>query len=151
MEMWKCHSGQKQLPIPDEDSLVFWEGCRRQRLLIQQCVACQHYRFPPSPLCSSCLSPQWDWREDPGQGDIETFCVYHAALAGPAWQPELPYVVAVIRLRHTGILMLSQLRCDDPSAISIGLAVQAIFEAASEQLTLPKFVPVAVARAASET
>lgn len=149
MEMWKCHTGQKPLPVPDEDSLVFWEACRRQRLVIQQCVACQRYRFPPSPLCPACLSPRSAWREDPGAGDIETFCVYHSALAGPAWQPELPYVVAVIRLWHTGVQMLSQLQCDDPRAISIGLAVQVFFEPASQQVVLPKFVPVAASQIVS--
>jgi uncharacterized OB-fold protein len=151
MEMWKCHSDQKPLPIPDEDSLVFWEACRRKRLLIQQCVACQRYRFPPSPLCPACLSSRLAWREDTGLGEIETFCVYYSALAGPAWQPELPYVVAVIRLWHSGVQMLSQLRCDDPSVISIGLAVQVIFEPASAQITLPKFVPVVAAQTADET
>lgn len=140
MDMWKCRSGQKQQPVPDEDSLVFWESCRRQRLVIQQCLACRHYRFPPSPLCPACLSPRLAWREDPGQGEIETFCVYHAELAGPAWQPDLPYVVAVIRLQHTGIQMLSQLRCNDPSAIAIGLPVQVMFESVNERVTLPKFV-----------
>jgi uncharacterized OB-fold protein len=150
MEMWKCHTGRKQLPVPDEDSLVFWEACRRHRLVIQQCVVCQRYRFPPSPLCPACLSPRLAWREDPGQGEIETFCVYHSELAGPAWQLDLPYVVAVIRLWYTGVQMLSQLRCDDSSVISIGLAVQVIFEPASEQVTLPKFVPAAMAPTAGE-
>lgn len=143
MEMWKCHTTQKQLPLPDEDSQVFWEACRRQRLVIQRCVTCQRYRFPPSPLCPACLSPRLAWREDPGRGEIETFCVYYSALAGPAWQPDLPYVVAVIRLWHTGVQLLSQIRCEDPRAISIGLAVEVIFEPASEQVVLPKFVPVA--------
>ncbi|ETX08139.1 Zn-ribbon domain-containing OB-fold protein [Candidatus Entotheonella palauensis] len=146
MDMWKCHAGQKQLPVPDEDSLVFWEACRRQRLVVQQCVACQHYRFPPSPLCPACLSPRLAWREDPGRGEVETFCVYHSELAGPAWQPDLPYVVAVIRLWHTGVQMLSQLRCTDPGAIAIGMVVQVRFEPASEQIMLPKFVPVAASQ-----
>ena len=139
MDVWKCHSEQRQLPIADEDTLVFWEACRRGRLVIQQCLACGRYRFPPSPLCSACLSPRLAWREDPGQGDIETFCVYHSALAGPAWQAALPYVVAVVRLRHCGVQILSQIRCGDPSAVAIGLAVQVVFEAASEQVALPTF------------
>lgn len=145
MDMWKCHAGQKQLPIPDEDSIVFWEACRRQRLVVQQCVACRHHRFPPSPLCPACLSPRLTWQEDVGQGEIETFCIYHSELAGPAWQSELPYVVAVIRLWQTQVQMLSQIQCDDPSRISIGLPVHVIFEPASERVTLPKFALSATA------
>jgi uncharacterized OB-fold protein len=68
MDMWKCQLEHKQLPVPDEDSLVFWEGGRRQRLLIQQCDGCGSFRFPPSPLCRNCLSPLAAWREDPGRG-----------------------------------------------------------------------------------
>ncbi len=149
MDMWKCHTGQKALPIPDEDSLVFWEACRRERLVVQQCTACQRYRFPPSSLCPACLSPRLAWREDPGDGEIETFCIYHSELAGPAWQPDLPYVVAVIRLWHSGVQMLSQLRGADPSAIAIGQAVRVTFERASEQIVLPKFVPVTTPQLAS--
>ena len=143
MDMWKCHSEHKPLPIADEDSLVFWESCRRHRLVVQQCLACDRYRFPPSPLCPVCLSPRAAWREDPGRGEIETFCIYHAALAGPAWEAGLPYVVAVVRLEHSGVQILSQIRCDDPDAIAIGLAVQVVFETASEQVVLPKFAPLA--------
>ena len=47
MDMWKCLKDERQLPIADEDTLVFWEGCRRHRLLIQQCDDCHAFRFPP--------------------------------------------------------------------------------------------------------
>ncbi len=142
MDMWKCHTERKQLPTPDEDSLVFWEGCHRGRLLLQQCDACRTFRFPPSPLCSACLSAGTTWTEDAGQGEVLTFCVYHAELAGPAWQADLPYVVAVVQLWQSGIKMLSQLRCHDVEKVHIGLAVQVVFEPASERITLPKFVPL---------
>lgn len=145
MEMWKCHMDRKQLPVPDEDSLVFWEGCRRQRLLIQQCDACQTFRFPASPLCRVCLSALATWQEDPGRGEVLTFCVYHAELAGRAWRAELPYVVAVICLAYSGVKILSQLVCDAIERVHVGLAVQVIFEPVNAQITLPKFAPVAAA------
>lgn len=141
MDMWKCHTEQKQLPIPDEDSLVFWEGCRRQRLLIQQCDACQTFRFPPSPMCRDCLSDFSTWREDPGAGEVLTFCVYHTELAGPAWQGDLPYVVGVIQLWQSGVKMLSRLRCHPLDNMRVGLPVQVCFEVADERITLPLFVP----------
>jgi hypothetical protein len=141
MEMWKCHTRSKQLPVPDEDSIVFWEGCRRQRLLIQQCDSCKAFRFPPSPLCPHCLSALATWQEDPGRGEIQTYCIYHSELAGPAWRTALPYIVAVIRLHHSGVNMLSNLMCNDHTLVRIGLPVQVTFEAVSENITLPKFVP----------
>ncbi len=143
MEMWKCHTDQKQLPIPDEDSQVFWEGCRRYRLLIQQCDDCQAFRFPPSPLCAACLSGVSTWQEDAGDGEVLTFCVYHSELAGPAWQAELPYVVAVVQLRYSGVKMLSQLRVETLDQAQIGLPVAVRFEPANAHLTLPVFAPQA--------
>jgi hypothetical protein len=142
MDMWKCHTEHKQRPIPDEDSMVFWEGCRRHRLLIQQCDDCQRFRFPPSPLCPACLSSLATWREDVGAGEVVTFCVYHVDLAGTAWQVELPYAVAVVQLWQSGVPMLSQLRDVDVDRVRIGLSVRVVFEDAGDGVMLPKFQPL---------
>ena len=141
MEMWKCHTQAKHVPIPDEDSQVFWEGCHRGRLLIQRCDGCHIFRFPPSPLCPGCLSSLATWQDDPGLGIVQTYCVYHSDIASPAWHADLPYIVAVIRLEHSGVNMLSNLVCDTTNAVRVGLRVQVMFEAMSEHITVPKFVP----------
>lgn len=141
MDMWKCHAGHKQLPLPDEDSIVFWEGCLRHRLLIQQCEACHAFRFPPSPVCPHCTADVATWHEDPGAGHVMTFCVYHSELAGPAWRPELPYVVAVVHLAFSQVNMLSNVLCEAAESVSIGMSVQVAFERVNEQICLPKFVP----------
>jgi uncharacterized OB-fold protein len=141
MEMWKCHLQEKQLPIPDEDSLVFWEGCRRQRLLIQQCDLCKHFRFPPSPLCPHCLSSATTWQDDPGTGAVLTFCIYYTAIASPAWQAEVPYIVAVVALAFSGVKILSNLICVETALVRIGLPVKVEFDHITESITLPKFVP----------
>ena len=141
MDMWKCLKESRQLPIPDEDTLVFWEGCRRRRLLIQQCDDCQAFRFPPSPMCPQCLSSMATWREDPGQGEVVTFCVYHSELAGPGWRSKLPYVVAVIDLSQSGVKMLANLIVADPHLVCIGLKVRLGFETIDDRITLPQFHP----------
>ena len=141
MDMWKCLKETRQLPIPDEDTLVFWEGCRRRRLLIQQCDDCQAFRFPPSPLCPQCLSSMTTWREDSGQGEVLTFCVYHSELAGPGWRSKLPYVVAVVELSQSGVKMLGNLIVADPNLACIGLKVRLGFEMIDDRITLPQFHP----------
>ena len=139
MEIWKCHTIGKQLPIPDEDAQIFWEGCRRRRLLMQQCDHCGAFRFPPRPLCQVCLESLTTWREEPGQGEVMTFCVYHAELAGAAWRSSLPYTVVVVQLWYSGIHMLSNLICDDPQEVRIGIPVRVGFEGVHGALPLPKF------------
>lgn len=141
MDMWKCHSQGKQRPIPDEDTLWFWEGCRRQRLLIQRCDVCKTFRFPPSPMCPHCLSMRHTWQDDPGRGEVETYCVYYAELAGPAWEAALPYVVVIVQLHHSGVRMLSNLVCKEVQEARIGLPVRVIFDRLDANLTLPKFIP----------
>ena len=142
MDMWKCLKEQRQLPIPDEDTLVFWEGCRRRRLLIQQCDDCHAFRFPPAPLCSRCCSSASTWREDPGHGEILTFCVYHSELAGPAWRDRLPYVVAVVELDYSGIRMLGNLTGVEPGDVGVGLKTGLCFETIDNGMNLPQFYVV---------
>lgn len=142
MDMWKCLKEQRQLPIPDEDTLVFWEGCRRRRLLIQQCDDCHAFRFPPAPLCPRCCSSASTWREDPGHGEILTFCVYHSELAGPAWRERLPYVVAVVKLDYSGIRMLGNLTGVEPGNVEVGLKTGLCFETIGNGMSLPQFYAV---------
>lgn len=142
MEMWKCHTTARSLPVPDEDSQIFWEGCRRRRLLIQQCSACGAFRFPPSPLCQACLGTLAMWREDPGTGSVGTFCVYYDTLAGPAWATVLPYVVAVVHLDYSQVYMVSRLQCADPQQVTIGQRVALDFEVIQDTIFLPLFYVV---------
>ena len=89
-----------------------------------------------------CLGSLTTWREDPGQGEVVTFCVYYTEIAGPAWRPSLPYTVVVVHLWYSGIEMLSNLVCDDLQAVHIGIPVRVGFEVVNEWLTLPKFFPL---------
>lgn len=141
MDMWKCHTDDRQLPLADEDSIVFWEGCYRHRLLIQQCDVCKAFRFPPAPVCPHCTADATTWREDPGSGHVMTFCIYRSELAGPAWRSALPYVVAVVHLEFSGINMLSNLLCEALESVRIDMPVRVVFEPAGERICLPKFVP----------
>jgi uncharacterized OB-fold protein len=93
-------------------------------------------------MCRDCLSDFATWREDPGEGEVLTFCVYHAELAGPAWQSDIPYVVGVIQLWQSGVKMLSRLRCHSLDNMRVGLPVQVCFEVADDRITLPTFVPL---------
>src|SRR2546430_899310 len=87
----------KALPVPNEDTRPFWEGCAREVLLLQRCAACGVPRHPPSPRCPECLSADAAWVPASGQGTVYSYVVVHQAL-DPAWQGDVPYVVAIIAL-----------------------------------------------------
>ena len=47
------------------DDLPMWQSIDRQRLALQCCDACATFRYPPAPLCPTCLlqgpQPEDNW------------------------------------------------------------------------------------------
>src|SRR4051794_2725706 len=88
---------QRPVPNPSPESRRFWEGCANEQLLLQRCSTCLRYRHPPNPICPECLSSADEWVPASGIGTVYTFSVVHQAFRR-AWQPLVPYVLAVITL-----------------------------------------------------
>ena len=44
----------KPLPILNEDTRSFWNGCREHQLRFQKCTDCGHIRWPVSFICPKC-------------------------------------------------------------------------------------------------
>ncbi len=131
---------KKPLPIADMDSKEFWDGCRRHELLLQRCKQCKGYHYPPAPVCPSCFSTDVVWEKVSGKGEVYTFIIVRRAL-NPDWEPEVPYVVAVIELNE-GVRMMSNIVGCRPEDVKIGMKVEVTFEDVTENATLPKFKPV---------
>ena len=131
---------EKPLPYVDGDTRPFWEGCAKGELRLQRCLKCGAYRHPPSPICQDCLSPDHEWIATSGRGTVYTFVIVHRAF-NPAWESEVPYVVAVIELAE-GPHILSNVVDVSVNAVHIGMPVKVRFELASEEISLPKFAPL---------
>ena len=125
--------------LSDPDWEPFWAGCARGVLLIQRCARCDHFRYPPSPICRSCLSPDHLWVEVSGKGTLFSFVVAHRAL-DPYWKGELPYLVGVIELAE-GPRMLSNLVGMRVDQVEIGMALSVVFESITEGIVVPRFKP----------
>jgi len=59
---------KKPLPIIDDDTREFWEGCKKHELLIQRCTDCGTFRFPPRTICHKCLSMNFQWIQSAWMG-----------------------------------------------------------------------------------
>jgi len=129
------------LPIPNPDSVRFWEGCKKEILLIQQCENCGKYRYEPRAVCPYCLSSSVRWAESDGKGKVYSFVIYRYAPA-PKWTDEVPYVVALIELKDCSVRMVSNIINCAPEEVKIGMDVVACFEKATEEITLVKFRPL---------
>ena len=128
---------EKPLPQIDADSAPFWRGTRERRLMLPHCRACGRPHFPPRALCPHCHGDGIEWKRASGEGTIYTYTVARRA-AGPAFEDDVPYVVALIELAE-GARMMSNVIAEDISAVKIGAAVRVTFERASDEITLPKF------------
>lgn len=131
---------QKFLPLPTPLSRVYWEACRNHQLLIQHCQNCGHFQFYPRTICTDCSTHGPEWVRASGLGTVESWTVVRRPVS-QAYAADTPYVIALIRLEE-GPLMMSQLTACDVEQVQSGMRVEVVFEAWSEQVTIPKFAPL---------
>ena len=123
----------KQSPIPEEVDKPFWDACNEDRLVIQNCTACDRVQQPPEPTCYQCGSAESiSWKEMSGRGTIYTYAVMYDTPV-PLLYNDQPFNVAVIALEDdsgndTGIKMLSHLPGTPLDEVPIGATVQVEFE-----------------------
>jgi uncharacterized OB-fold protein len=125
------------LLLVNADSKPFWDGCRRLVLTLQRCSHCELYRYPPSPICPSCLSPDHRWIPASGQGTLFSFVTVHRAL-DPYWQGEIPYVVAVVELTE-GPHLITNLVGIGFDRVEVGMALEVSFDVISDEIIVPRF------------
>ena len=127
----------KALPQPTPLSAPYWQAAREGRLVVQRCAACGHAQFYPRSLCTRCASERLAFSECSGRGRVRSFTVIRRAVSA-AYEPELPYVVALIELAEGPTLMSNVVGCA-PEALRIGAAVRVRFDAWTPELTVPVF------------
>jgi len=128
------------VPIRDEDSAPFWEGCDREQLLLQYCDSCESPRWPPGPVCPSCRWVGHEWRPASGRGSVFSWVVVHVALH-PAVHDQVPYAVALIELEE-GVRLVATIEDCDLAQIAEAMTVQVRFDRTPAGSSLPAFVPV---------
>lgn len=131
------HTDTVPLPMPDEDTRPFWEGCRAHKLLFQKCLACGFVRWPPSIACPACYSSDTEWITASGKGKIYTFAVFHKVFH-PAFEGKTPYIVAVVKLAE-GPMLSTNITGQPPSDIACNMPVEVVWEDVTDTVSLPKF------------
>ena len=127
----------KALPTPTPLSAPYWQAAREGRLVLQRCEACRRHQFYPRSLCTACASDRLAWREASGRGRVKSFTVIRRAVSA-AYEPDVPYVVALIELAEGPTLMSNVVGCA-PEAVRIGAPVRVRFDAWSETIRVPVF------------
>jgi len=115
----------------------FYQNCRRGELCFQRCSICEMLRHVPTQRCASCGSWEWQWAPSTGRGRLVTWTVVRRPMH-PEFVDELPYAPAVIELDE-GVRMVSWVVDCPPEDLRAGMPVEVIFDAVTEEVTLPKF------------
>jgi uncharacterized protein len=130
-------SDARPLPAIDDVNREYWEGCARHELLAQRCDRCERLRFPPRPMCPHCSSLGSLWTRLSGEARVVTWTICHPPVL-PAFESQVPYAVVLVELAE-GLRMISSLVDCPPEEIQAGMAVDVVFDAVSDDVTLPRF------------
>lgn len=128
----------KPVPRPAPESVPYWEAAREHRLALPKCEDCGHRWFPPSRTCPHCLSAQVAFADVSGRGNVYSFVTFHRVYH-PAFEDEVPYVVALIELEE-GPRLLSNIVDIARDDVRCEMPVEVVFEDVGET-TIPKFRP----------
>jgi uncharacterized OB-fold protein len=113
------------LPQLDEHNR---EWFTRGTLAVQHCDDCQTLQHPPEELCCGCRGENLSYRECSGEGRVESVIVVHQAVH-PGLKDRVPYAVVLVSLDDApGVNAMGNVLNREPSEISIGQAVRAVFE-----------------------
>jgi uncharacterized OB-fold protein len=129
----------KPLPQPSAISQPFWDGLAEGALRIQRCEQCGRLVFYPRPYCPDCLSDALTWTEMSGRGRVYTYTVVRRAMH-PAFQPDVPYVFAIVELAEGPRLPTNVIGCA-PEDVRVEMAVKAVYDRTAAGIALLKFEP----------
>jgi hypothetical protein len=130
----------KPLPQATPETQEFWDGLKRGELRIQQCQDCDEHYFYPRSFCPHCHSRNVEWTTVSGKGTVETFVINHRAFG--VFEDSTPYVIAVISLEEGPRLMTNLVNVDpDPEHVTVDMPVEIVYDAVTDDVTLPKFQP----------
>ena len=129
----------KPLPVVNGDTAPYWEYCKKHELRMQKCKQCGYIRFPASIVCPKCHAMEAEWEKLSGKGTVFSFIVYRLAYH-PAYQNDIPYVVAIIQLDE-GPRMESNVTGCEVEDVKIDMPVEVYFDDVTDTISLPKFRP----------
>lgn len=112
----------RPVPVPDPDSIGYWEALSRGTLAVCRCNACRTWMHPPQETCRSCGAAT-TFEPVSGRGTIFSFIVVrHQSI--PGLVP--PYVVGVIEMEEQPEVRLTGIIEAAPAEVAIGQPVRAV-------------------------
>ena len=130
----------KQSVVPDALTKPFWDAANNERLVIQNCTACNRLQHPPEPTCYQCGSADHlEWKQMSGKGTIyNNVVIYDSPIK--ELQADQPYNAAVIMLdEDNDIQMYSHLKGTPLDQVPVGGKVEVWFEPLGNGQKVPEW------------
>ncbi len=111
----------------------FLDELKAGRIIARKCHNCKRILVPPRMYCEQCYRPTDEWVQIKDTGTVNTFSISHVGT--DARRLKTPILVAVVDLEGAspGMGILHNLGEVEPSKISIGMSVQAVWKPAGER------------------
>ncbi len=111
----------------------FLEELEKGKIIGRKCSKCQRTLVPPRMYCEQCYRPTDEWEYVRDTGSINTFSISHVGT--DARRLKSPILVAVVELdgASPGMGILHTLGKVEPSRISIGMRVKAVWKPPGER------------------
>ena len=130
----------RPLPRVTADNRPFWDAARRHQLVLQRCVECGRFRYPPGPVCPDCLSERAAWTPVSGRGKVTTFVVFHKAWFA-SFAGDIPYNVIQVQLDEGPRLTANVVGIANTD-LRVGMPVEVTFDDVTPEIALPRFRPL---------
>jgi uncharacterized OB-fold protein len=111
----------------------FLDGMKEGRIIARKCYGCNRILVPPRMYCEQCYRPTDEWVYIKDTGTINTFSI--SSVGTDARRLKTPVLVAVVDLdgASPGMGILHTLGEVEPSKVSIGIKVQAVWKPSGER------------------
>lgn len=132
----------QSLPTPaptiTPEARPYWEAAARGTLSLQRCGDCASVVWYPRGLCAECGSRSLTWFDASGRGTVYSYTVNRRGQ--DEYREASPYVLAYVELAEGPRVLTNIVGCD-PSDVSIGDEVVAVFDRAGDDAALVRFRP----------
>jgi len=103
----------------------FYNFAKEGKLMAAKCNKCGMLLLPPRPVCTNCLSEDFEWVELKRKGKLLTYTVIY--VAPPQFQSMTPYAVGIVKLED-GPNLPGMIRDIEPEEIKVGMEVEVDFD-----------------------
>ncbi len=130
---------ERPLPEPTETTQPFWDGLRAHKLVLQRSKNGKRAIYYPRSVSPFGPRDELTWKECSGRGTVYSFTVARRPTA-PQWSDAGDYVIAIVEIEEGAHITANIVNCD-PGAVRIGMAVRAVYQDVTPEVTLLQFEP----------